>query len=406
MEGDDRPQWPRKVAALVNGGIRGDETLPSWCRRAHGDKAQCLPSPSVPGVLRLRERCVITRAPQDLFSGPEAEAPRKDDAIAWSRHSVVHLGQETSRSRRCVRGGSCRDEAPLLGYAKLTPRYSATDVPLDDLFGDLSCDGADMWAVSPIAGCLTCHSDIGAKHSELRQSVSAAAEERDAAVESLMMRAARDGRAAASAACTCAPQREDGWRRERKWDQMREDIEEQRRGSKGKLNGQKELHSGRVASRSPGAAALPNGPADMHSVVMITSRDLPFVCLNDGRPREQINNQPTVATRALAGPLAGPLAGSPASPPSDTPPWRARGLSRRPTGGATGSAAAKRSPLRPRFRQLVFRVTAMYAMEYKCGLIKAGDPLLEVALREPACAMETAQSRVTKCRGPPPMISV
>lgn len=42
MEGDDGPQWPRKVAALVNGRIRGKEILLSLCRRAHRDKAQCL----------------------------------------------------------------------------------------------------------------------------------------------------------------------------------------------------------------------------------------------------------------------------------------------------------------------------------------------------------------------------
>jgi len=70
--------------------------------------------------------------------------------------------------------------SPIIGY-------SATDAPLDDLFGDLSCDGADMWAVSPRGWCLTCHSDIGAKHSELCQSVSTAAEERDAAVINRLM---------------------------------------------------------------------------------------------------------------------------------------------------------------------------------------------------------------------------
>lgn len=39
------------------------------------------------------------------------------------------------------------------------------------------------------------------------------------------------------------------------------------------------------------------GPTDMRSAVMITSRDFPLVCLYDGRPRGQINNQPTVATQ-------------------------------------------------------------------------------------------------------------
>lgn len=42
MEGDDGPQWPWKVTALVNGRIRGKEILLSLCRRAHRDKTQCL----------------------------------------------------------------------------------------------------------------------------------------------------------------------------------------------------------------------------------------------------------------------------------------------------------------------------------------------------------------------------
>lgn len=48
---------------------------------------------------------------------------------------------------------------------------------------------------------------------------------------------------------------------------------------------------------SPGAATLPNGPTDMRSAVMITSRDFLLVSLNDGRPSDQINNQPTVAAQ-------------------------------------------------------------------------------------------------------------
>lgn len=62
MEGDDRPQWPWKVAALVNGRIRGKEILLSLCRRAHRDKAQCLHSFSVPI--------------------PPAPSPRSDDLSA------------------------------------------------------------------------------------------------------------------------------------------------------------------------------------------------------------------------------------------------------------------------------------------------------------------------------------
>lgn len=52
MEGDDRPQWLWKVAALVNGRIRGKEILLSLCRRTHRDKAWCLHSFSVPIVVQ------------------------------------------------------------------------------------------------------------------------------------------------------------------------------------------------------------------------------------------------------------------------------------------------------------------------------------------------------------------
>ena len=48
---------------------------------------------------------------------------------------------------------------------------------------------------------------------------------------------------------------------------------------------------------SPAAATLPNGPADMRSAVMITSRDFLLVSLSDGRLWDQINNQPTVAAQ-------------------------------------------------------------------------------------------------------------
>lgn len=42
---------------------------------------------------------------------------------------------------------------------------------------------------------------------------------------------------------------------------------------------------------------VPNGPTDMRSAVIITFRDFPLVYLNDGCPRAQIDNQPTVATQ-------------------------------------------------------------------------------------------------------------
>lgn len=47
---------------------------------------------------------------------------------------------------------------------------------------------------------------------------------------------------------------------------------------------------------SPRAAVLLNGPADMRSVVMITSRGFPpSACLHDGSPQGQIDNRPTAA---------------------------------------------------------------------------------------------------------------
>lgn len=71
MEGDDRPQWPWKVAALVNGRIRGKEILLSLCRRAHRDKAQCLHSVSVPICLQPQVYCVIIRVQSELKRGHE-----------------------------------------------------------------------------------------------------------------------------------------------------------------------------------------------------------------------------------------------------------------------------------------------------------------------------------------------
>lgn len=77
MEGDDHPQWPWKVAALVNGRIRGKEILLSLCRRAHRDKAQCLHSFSVLLVLQPRVHCVIIRLQYELGLGHEPSIPSR-----------------------------------------------------------------------------------------------------------------------------------------------------------------------------------------------------------------------------------------------------------------------------------------------------------------------------------------
>lgn len=63
------------------------------------------------------------------------------------------------------------------------------------------------------------------------------------------------------------------------------------------LEDRREQHFTSLLAFNPEAAMLPNGLADMRSAVMITSRDFPLVCLNDGRLQVQINNQPTVATQ-------------------------------------------------------------------------------------------------------------
>lgn len=85
MEGDDRPQWPRKVAALVNGRIRGKEILLSLRRRARRDKAQCLHSFSVP---------VVPPAPSALRDHPSAKGVRTYSLLPFltpfSNKEVLH----------------------------------------------------------------------------------------------------------------------------------------------------------------------------------------------------------------------------------------------------------------------------------------------------------------------------
>lgn len=75
MEGDGHPQWPWKVAALVNGRIRGKEILLSLCRRTHRDKARCLHSFSARIALQPRVCCVISRAQSERTLGDELLIP-------------------------------------------------------------------------------------------------------------------------------------------------------------------------------------------------------------------------------------------------------------------------------------------------------------------------------------------
>lgn len=92
MEGDDRPQWPWKVAALVNGRIRGKEILLSLCRRAHRDKAQCLHFFSVPIVLQPQVHCVIIRVQQERGLGHELFIPSHSIGfMCYSNKEVLQL---------------------------------------------------------------------------------------------------------------------------------------------------------------------------------------------------------------------------------------------------------------------------------------------------------------------------
>lgn len=91
MEGDDRPQWPWKVAALVNGRIRGKEILLSLCRRAHRDKAQCLHSFSVPIFLQPQVHGVMIWVQKELGLGPEQFPSHSFDLMHFSNKEVIKL---------------------------------------------------------------------------------------------------------------------------------------------------------------------------------------------------------------------------------------------------------------------------------------------------------------------------
>lgn len=91
MEGDDRPQWPWKVAALVNGRIRGKEILLSLCRRAHRDKAQCLHSLSVPIFLQPQVHGVMIWVQKELGLGPEQFPSHSFDLMHFSNKEVIKL---------------------------------------------------------------------------------------------------------------------------------------------------------------------------------------------------------------------------------------------------------------------------------------------------------------------------